>query len=67
MTTETRFVAAYVRKENAQGNFGRKVFETTVTVQGSYHKLAEELINAIRAQGYETQHIIGHSTKRNCV
>ena len=67
MITEQRFVAARVRKEHAQGAFERRVLEVTVTVQGSYHTLVEELIAGIREQGYETQHIIDHSVHRHCV
>lgn len=67
-TTETRYVAAMVRQEHAQGNFGRKVFKVDgVTVTGSHDQTMAELIKGIRAQGYETRNILGHSTKKDCV
>lgn len=67
MTTETRFVKAAVRPERAQGIFQPKVFELTLTVTGSYHAMAAEAIAAMRAEGFETSHIISHSYRRDCL
>jgi hypothetical protein len=65
MSKETRFFKVSCRKEFSQGAFYQKVFELEVEVTGSYHKMAEQAIRLIREQGYETHHIISHSTKRD--
>lgn len=65
--TETRFVKASVRKQGAQGNWQTKIFATEVPVTGSYHAVAEAAIKDINAQGWEVNHIIEHSTKRECL
>lgn len=67
MATETRFFEAHVRKQGAQGIFSRKVFELTVTVTGSHHKLMDEATRLINAEGYELHHIDAHSAKRECI
>lgn len=67
MATETRFVKASVRKENAIGAWHDQIFALTVAVTGSYHALCDEVIRLIRAEGFETNHIIDHSTKRECL
>ena len=67
MATETRFFRADVREEHAQGSFRPRDFELVVTVTGSHHALMAEAITKIRAEGFETHHIISHSVIRDCL
>lgn len=64
---ETRFFCANVRAEGAAGIFEDKVFELSVPVTGSHHKLMDTAIAAIREKGFETNFIRGHSYNRNFV
>lgn len=62
--TEQRWVKALVRTEGAQGTYFIKAFEVTVPVTGSYHIMVAAAIAAIRQQGYETNRILDHATRR---
>ena len=64
---ERRYCLAYVRKEGALGNYETKEFECFIPVSGSHDETMLNLIRSIREQGFETQRIISHSAKRDCL
>lgn len=64
---ETRHFKASVRREGSIGAFETRIFTLVVTITGSHHSLSDEAIRLIRAEGYETERIIEHSTRRDCL
>lgn len=65
--TEQRWFRAAVRQHGAQGKYTTQDFCLTVEVTGSHHQLMAEAITLINADGYEVHHIVGHSTKQECI
>lgn len=64
---ETRYCRASVRQEGAQGVYETRVFACLIPINGSHDETNLNLIRSIRDQGFETQRIIEHSAKRDCV
>ena len=67
MTFEQRWFRAAVREHGAIGNYTTQDFHLNVEVTGSHHKLMAEAIGIINEAGYEVHHIVGHSTKQECI
>lgn len=65
--SELLWVKVNCRKDGSEGKFEDRVFSVTVPITGAYHTVARSIIAGVRLQGYETNHIVSHSTKRECL
>lgn len=61
------WVKVYCRKDGSEGKFENRIFSVSVPITGDWRVVADWIIADVRSYGFETNYIVSHSTKRECL